>query len=131
MNGGKLTQKISFFDNTLVSDGAGGFLTGETSDLFFDTTVISDLTGINTTGEFLVLQTIASVKQIKASRVAENLQASINAVYEIKLRQRAGFNPQSKYTVKWDGKICNIVEITEDEKEKQWVLIVVSRGTGI
>lgn len=112
INGGKLTQKISFFDNTLISDGAGGFTPGDT--------------------ETLVLETISSIKQIKASRVAENLQEGINAVYEIKLRQRAGFNPQSNYTVKWQGKVCEIVEISEDvETAKQWVLIVVSRGTGV
>lgn len=112
INGGKLNRKVSFFENVLVSDGAGGFIEGS---------------------EALVLTTWSSIRQIKASRVAENLQESINAVYEIKLRQRAGFNPQSNYTVKWDSsKVCEITEITEDvDGEKQWVLIVVSRGTGL
>lgn len=129
MNGGKLTQKIAFFDNTLVSDGAGGFTSA--SDILLDETILTNETLIGDASEVLVLETWSSVKQIKASRVAENLQEGINAVYEIKLRQRAGFNPQSNYTVKWDGKSGQIIEVTEDEKEKQWVLIVVTRGTGI
>lgn len=112
INGGKLNKKISFFDNTLISDGAGGFVGGDT--------------------EIEVLTTWSSIKQIKASRIAENLQEGINTVYEIKLRQRAGFNPQSDYTIKWDGKVLEIVEITEDvDTEKQWILIAVSRGQGI
>lgn len=112
INGGKLQHKISFFDNVLVADGAGGFNIANP--------------------EVLVLTTWASIRQIKASRVAENFQESINSVYEIKLRQRAGFNPKSNSTVKWDGKVCEIVEITEDvDTAKQWVLMVASRGTGI
>jgi len=112
INGGKLTQKISFFDAALISDGAGGFLPGPE--------------------ESEVLTTWSSIRQIKASRTAENLQEGIDAVYEIKLRQRANFNPQSNYTILWDNKNLEIIEITEDvEQSKQWVLIAVNRGTGL
>lgn len=112
INAGTLLRKISFFNNTLVSDGSGG--------------IDADINPIN------LLTTWASIRQINASRVAEDLQEGINAVYEIKLRQRAGFNPQSNYTVQWEGKNCEITEITEDvDFKKQWVIVVVNRDTSI
>lgn len=108
MNGGQLKQKIKFFDFGKISDGAGGFTTG----------------GL----KVLILDTLASVKQIKASRTAENLQETINSVYEIKLRQRAGFMPKSDYIVEWDGKVCEITGFTEDIEKgsKFWLITVVS-----
>lgn len=107
MNGGKLQKKISFFDYSLIQDGAGGFTT--------------------TGARILKLETFASIRQIKASRTSENLQEVINSVYEIKLRQRSGFMPKSDYIVQWDNHICNITGVEEDiEKQKQWVLTVVS-----
>jgi|GEM_PF-3859661 len=112
MNGGKLTQQIHFLSYELVSDGAGGSV--------LDETPIHELC------------TYAQIRQIKASRVAENLQEGINAVYEIKLRQRCGFSPQGNYTIDWGDKSLEIVEITEDVAiPRQWVIIAIHRGTGI
>ena len=108
MNGGLLKEKVSFFEFGLTSDGAGGYTLAGT--------------------KVLKLETLASVKQIKASRTAENLQEVINSVYEIKIRQRAGFMPKSDYIVEWDGKVCEITGFTEDVEKRNtfWLITVVS-----
>lgn len=112
MNGGDLKQKISFFEYALISDGAGGFIASEY--------------------KVLILETWASIKQIRATRTAENLQEGINSVFEIRLRQRAGFNPRSNYMITWDDKIFTITGIEENvAKENYWILTVVTNGTGI
>lgn len=107
MNGGKLKKKISFFEYQKIPDGAGGFLPSET--------------------KLIRLKTFAEVKQIKATRTAENLQETINSVFALKLRQRANFYPKSDYIVEWDGRLCNITGVDEDvEKEKYWIVTVVT-----
>ena len=111
MNGGILQTKVNFIKYTRVKDGAGGW---ENID------------------PIIVLTTFCSVKQIKASRTAENFQEGINSVYELRLRMRACFNPQSDYTVKFNGEEYNIVEIVEDLKNKSfWLITIVKRGKGV
>jgi len=111
MNGGDLQKKVQFITYTKASDGAGGWEN------------INPVT---------LLTTWCRARQIKASRTAENLQEGINAVYELKLRMRANFNPQSNYTVKFDNNEHNITEVVQDLKDRAfWLITVVHRGTGL
>lgn len=110
-NGGKRQEKIKFLSFALVSDGAGGWLDSAAT---------------------LVLETWSSVKQIKASRVAENYTEAILSVYEFKLLKRAGFEPQSNYTIEWRGDKYEITGINENvEDNREWALIGVYRGKGL
>lgn len=111
-NGGKRQEKIKFYSYPKVSDGAGGWVPGSTPTL--------------------VLETWASVKQIKASRQAENLQEAINSTYEFKLLKRAGFEPQSDYTIEWRSDKYNITGIAENvEENREWAIIGIHRGKGL
>lgn len=112
INAGTLKEKIKFIKIDLVSDGAGGF----------------ELNGAET----IILDTFGSIKQIKASRQAENLQEAINAVYQIKIRMRAGFNPQSNYIIRWQNKDYSIISIEEDAVTiKEWTILIIKRGAGL
>lgn len=112
MNAGELQQKIQFVEFNRVSDGKGGFVPGAAPTV--------------------VVDTHARIKQIKASRTAENLQTQLNTVYELKLRKRPSFQPKTNQNIRWDGEDFNIIEIVEDVKDQQyWLITITGRGTGL
>jgi len=82
--------------------------------------------------ENILLETWASIEQLKASRSAENFQEQINAVYELKMRKRSVFEPRSNQSVKWRGEYYSIVQIVEDVADKMyWLITIAGRGTGL
>lgn len=95
MNGGKLTEKISFFDNTEVSDGAGGSIATPV----------------------LVLETWCSFQPVRSVKTLEALKDGLNRAYQIKIRKRSGFEVKSFYTVMVDGKEMVILAIEDRDNE--------------
>ena len=111
MNAGRMISKVFFFETKKIEDGAGGF----------DSSIV----------ENCLLETLAEVKQIRATRTAENLQEKINSVFEIKIKMRACFEPIVDYTIRMRSEDFDIVSIDKNLEKRELTLIVSGRGSGV
>ncbi len=104
MNTGRYDQRVSFITFENDSDGHGG------------TTANPPRTTL--------LETFASVQQVKSSNALEQLQDVLNQAYKIQVQYRTGFEPNVGMIIEYRGEDMTIsqVDLNKERHRRFWTI---------
>lgn len=110
INSGRYDQRVSFILSGPDSDGHGGTTGGD---------------------PVTVLETFASVKQIKSSRTLEQLQEILEAGYLIYVKYREGFTPTKNMVIDYRGTILTIhqIDLNAERHRREWAIVAIQDDT--
>ena len=105
INFGKYDQKVSFVSFGQVSDGYGGFIPAES----------------------VVLDTFASVKQMKGANSLEDAQLKFPQTMVFYVQQRAGFYPDTSMQINYqlNQHVIKSFEQTTERGALEWKIVAV------
>jgi hypothetical protein len=111
MRFGKYDQKIQFVSFGKVSNGSGGYIPTEKTDLV----------------------TFARIDQLRVRADVEQAQKQLPATYRVGVIARNGFNPTVKNVIKWRGEAYQIISTPQVESvrlHKEWIFDIIRSNNG-